>query len=255
MFKQLVIASVTTALVYVSATANAEGIRVMGKATINQTPDQFKLSVTVSERHKVAQKAKITVDAKTKQVIQVANKLGLNEQQIKSLQMTISPIYQQKRVNVGHAYLPANANKQSSVVKLPIAEQEDDEYTVEFEVRRVIDLQLNAIADYDQLLDQLTKIGVSRISPVQSSISNAEQLYNQALTQAIANAKNKAELLAKNLGVSLGKVLSLEEHGYQAPARMMMAAEADGSSAKLASYAGLESISAQVTVTFSVAGE
>ena len=79
----------------------------------------------------------------------------------------------------------------------------------------------------------------------------------QALDKAFENARQKATVLAKSAGQTLGAAYEIVEHGAQRPpmplARselMAMTAEADKSSATVSS--GLIRIQAHLSVTFTV---
>ena len=228
------------------------GITVSGKATIEKAPDQFKLVVSVAERSRVAQKAKANIDHKSDQVTSVARQLGIKEQDIRSTQLQIFPIYPRINQHDNKVYIAERDKTQLAVIEKELPIKNVADLSIEFEVKRTIALTLTSFDKYEMLLDKLTKIGVTRISPVQTSITEADTLYQQALIQALDNARLKAQMLAKNLGVSLGQVSQLTEHAYRAPAKMMMAQESDSSMSRRQSFTGVDSISAEVTVTFTI---
>ena len=102
---------------------------------------------------------------------------------------------------------------------------------------------------YDQLLDNVVKIGVSQISPLKTSITNNEALYQQALIKALENASQKAEAIAKKINVKLGKLASFKESSYHTPNAYMVASRSsDGFSSQVAR----KDVSAQVSVTFAI---
>ncbi len=70
----------------------------------------------------------------------------------------------------------------------------------------------------------LTGLGITNISGPTFSIDDEDSLKDQAREMAIKNAKAKAEVLAKQLGVRLGEVVSFSENSGGYP--IMYAAKA-----------------------------
>ena len=84
--------------------------------------------------------------------------------------------------------------------------------------------------------------------PVLTS-SNAEALYKQALTAAVADARAKAQLLASAGNVALGRVTAVVENG-SSPVDLKSEARAADSGGSI--EPGTQSIQATVTVTFAI---
>ncbi|WP_286261364.1 SIMPL domain-containing protein [Thalassotalea atypica] len=231
--------------------ASAEqGITVTGKGIIETSPDQFKLSLTISERGIIASKTKQRIDTQTQQVLKAIKSLGVNDRDITSTQININPIYHKIQHNVDKVYLPLSEMNNSGGVSVKPGLTDKKRYDVEFEVSRQVEVKLREFSQYEKLLDRVTKLGVNRISPVQASVSNAEELYQQALDIAVKNGKEKASLLAKQIGVNIVSVSNLEELSHRAPGRMMMASEAMGGGGDFQSYRGVNAITAEVRITF-----
>lgn len=64
---------------------------------------------------------------------------------------------------------------------------------------------------YQRFLDYLFKIGVNEILANELSMLAHQQLYQQALDNALSDAKVKANKIAKSLGVSVTNVVSVQE--------------------------------------------
>ena len=233
-----------------------QGLTVVGKASVAKAPDQFKTVLTVERQSRVVAKAKAAVDHQVNQIINALKSLDVPDEQITATYLQITPIYPNtnRGQRVHRAYIEQDFGDREGAVAVNVNNKDNKQPMIEFDLRRQVEVNLNSIEQYQQLLDRAVKIGISRISPVQSSVTGAEQLYQQALTQAVANAKSKAQRLAGNLGVELGKVKSLSEHAYRAPGEMMMAMESSASP-RMKNYTGQNQITAEVTVTFSIKNE
>ena len=174
----------------------SKGIEVTGRAVVNAVPDVFTLNVTILERGSSAGKIKALVDHKSNRVVDSVILLGIKSTDIESSQVNIYPIYDQeyqkpsiqlKSLSVKKQFsdnekgkIRLEVNKKSKVYRAPV-----------IEVSRIITVKLFDIAVYDKLLDKIVKIGVNKVSPLQMSFSNHENLYQQALDKEVLAAKRK----------------------------------------------------------------
>jgi uncharacterized protein YggE len=237
----------------------AKGIEVIGKASVKAEPDQFVFTVSINQRGAIANKAKARVDQKSRLVTNMYRSMGIAKNAIESARLQLTPRYE-KLANIPefevHQGLKSQGkNKGISYSKVVINSDQladkciaQDE-NIYFEVSRTIKVTFKDFTLYDQLLDNVVKIGVSRISPLQTSITNTEALYQKALIKALKNANNKAEAIAKQINVKLGGITSFKESSYHTPKIYMMASR---SSDGFSSQAGQNDVSAQVSVTFAI---
>ncbi len=99
------------------------------------------------------------------------------------------------------------------------------------------------------LVDKLVSLGANQIHGLNFEVSKAETLKDEARTEAVANARRRAELLAKAAGADVGEVVSIaEEVGYSGPRPMAMARAEKADFAPV--EAGTETLEARVTVTW-----
>jgi uncharacterized protein YggE len=122
-----------------------------------------------------------------------------------------------------------------------------------FELSRTININFSSIETYDQFLNNAIKLEVTHIYPLAMSIENTEKYYQQALIQALKNAKNKAIQLANHSNVTLGKLLNVTEQSSNyyrsnvSTARMSTKLSSDHSS-----EVGNQAINASVLVKFAI---
>ena len=226
----------------------SQGIHVSGKATVNAVPDTFSLRISFAERNASAEKAKLVVDNKLKQVIKRIKKLGIQDNNINTLQLTIRPIYSKVEPPVDVVY----GKEGRHIIEKKLRTSPKVPKIIAYEVKRDVSVTLNQLAQYEPLLTSASKIGASHISPVRSSVSNADELYQSALMKAVAHAKSKASQMANQLGTSVGKVLQLEEISYHAPGVQMKMMESRMMADSPASYAGTNQIQAEVKAIFAI---
>lgn len=111
---------------------------------------------------------------------------------------------------------------------------------------------VSATADVDEaaaLIDAAADAGANQISGPGLSSSNAEALYRQALGKAVAEARARAEVLAKAANRSLGEITSISE-STATPYPHAERLQADSASTPI--VPGEQETSASITVTFSL---
>lgn len=227
-----------------------EGIEVIGKANVKALPDQFSLTINIKERGRVASKIKNLVDHKSQQVVDMFKQQGVDDKHIDTSMVTMYPFYEKVVLDKPHTKVKSKIDDHTKVVSNVNNEQQTTEKIRMFDVGRTISVKLSSLEQYDKVLDKLVKIGVSHISPIELGFSDPEHLYENALSQAIVNASVKATKIAKQLGVEVGKVISVKEVGYHAPVAYRMAAMESDIGFK--SQATERAISAQVTVIYQI---
>ncbi len=91
--------------------------------------------------------------------------------------------------------------------------------------------------------------GATSVSGPSLSLSDAAGLYRDALKQALADAKLKAQALADGSGLTLGGVESIAEGSSPSPLPLAGKMDAAGSSTPI--EPGTQDVQATVTVTYS----
>jgi uncharacterized protein YggE len=80
-----------------------------------------------------------------------------------------------------------------------------------YQVQNLVDVKTTNVTGIGPLIDDAVNAGATRIYGISFSASNVDDLKNQARDQAMQNARAKAEQLARDGGVSLGRPISIEE--------------------------------------------
>jgi len=112
---------------------------------------------------------------------------------------------------------------------------------------------VSAVSDVDDaagLIDAAAEAGANQVSGPGLSSSNAEELYRQALAKAVADARLRADVLAKASGRSLGQITAIVEGGAATPLPYAERAALGAGSSPI--VPGQQETSASITVTFSL---
>jgi uncharacterized protein len=100
------------------------------------------------------------------------------------------------------------------------------------------------------LIDAAAEAGANQISGPGMSSSDADRLYREALADAVDDARERAEVLARAAGRTLGEISSLTEGGGVTP--LPFAERVADAAASTPVVPGKQETSASVTVTFSL---
>lgn len=251
---KLLIVFCTFILMSVSEAQELSSIKVSGKAVLTKQPDQFQFSLTFSERGRIASKTKTRVDHKTEQMINYVLKFGLDKSQIKATQFQVTPIYEFNNQPINEIVIPQSIQQYPALVKIDPNVQIDSniDQNMELEISRTIDITLFSLVDYEKIIDRAIKIGISRLSPIHSSIADPTTLYQNALELAIKNAQFKAEKLVKKINMRIEKVIDLEELPYQIPSPVVMTKAYEENYVNPTTFSGEREISAEVSMTFAI---
>lgn len=235
-----------------------EGIEVTGQGSVVVVPDQFSLTLTITERGRVPDKLKALVDKKSQSVIAAANSLGIKDTNISSARVNLRVIKEDASIQLdgievkkprhGSVYIDGQTiNQQSS------NSQSYQAKPILFELSRQISVNFSEIEQYDNFLGQIIKIRVSNISSLSMNVADREEYYQQALLQAIQQAEKKAARMAKQADQKLGKLTFIKEqssNNYRPVyAEAMMTSN---SRQQQNSLTGSQTITARVIVKFNL---
>jgi len=82
-----------------------------------------------------------------------------------------------------------------------------------YEVRQTTTVKVRDTAKAGDLLTQVGGMGATEVSGLNFTFDKPEQVEDEARDKAIADAKEKAEVLASSLGVTLVRIVSFSESG------------------------------------------
>ena len=213
---------VSMLLIPLVAQAGEEGIRVVGSAKVRVAPDTATFVFAVEDKGKDLKSVKHTIDAKAAKLIRLCKRMGVDAKRITSSQLAIRPQYNyQTRAFLG------------------------------YEVSRDVTVVLTDLHRYTDLVNGAISSGITTVRSISLDTTKRDELEDEALTSAATAARRKAEILAKSAGVTLGKVVAIDEG--QAPiVHHVYAAGMSTLNKRGAFEPGQVSVTATVTVRYSI---
>jgi uncharacterized protein YggE len=198
------------------AADESDSITVTGVGTVESVPDEAQMSFGVETRRPTAKAAVAANADEMRRVINALRQAGARE--IATQWVSVYPV----------------ASGESGSI---------DGYSASNTVSAVAD-----VGDAAALIDAAAEAGANQISGPGMTSSNAEELYRRALADAVAEARERAQVLAKASGRSLGEISAIVEGGGAGPIPYAERAAMDAASTPI--VPGEQETSATVTVTF-----
>lgn len=205
-------------------------VTVSGEGKVSASPDLAMLSLGVQTGRQPTSEAAMTMLKKNMDaIIAAVKKAGVEEKDISTENFWLNPAYDW----TDKGQVPRG-----------------------FEANQSIRVKVRNLDKASEILGAATAAGANQAGGIQFTIDDPEKLKAEAREKAIAQAKEKAEILAKNLGKSLGRMRGFVEGGAAIPPMMMydraMMGMGGGSaeSAAVPLPAGEQEIATQVSLTY-----
>lgn len=199
-------------------------ITVVGNGTSKAVPDTANVEVGVISEAPTASQALGDNSTKMQALVDKLKGAGIADKDIQTSNINISPIYDDK----GHSVSG-------------------------YRVNNTVGVKLRDIAKTSALLDKVVEAGANNIYGINFAVDEPTTLQASARANAIADARNRADAMAKAASATLGQVLSMSENiGSVTPLPMAGAAMSNAEPVKALPpiEAGEATISAQVQITY-----
>lgn len=189
------------------AQAEEGRISVTGQGSSVAVPDMARVSIGVRHTAQAAQDAMDQTSAAMQQVTERLLAMNIEARDIQTQNVSVSPVWD--RV----------VDQQSG---------QNRREMVGFAASNTVSIRVRDLDGLGAVLGAVLEEGGNEMNGLSFSASEPKPLLAQARSEAVRDAREKAEQLAAAAGVSLGRVISIDEHGGVQPvmARAAFAAEA-----------------------------
>ncbi len=171
-------------------------ITVSGTGDIYAKPDLAIVDFSVITEATSVAKAMTDNTAKMNAIIDFMKQQGTQEADLKTTNFNISPRYEWYEGTMCYPPCPTGRRVLTG-----------------YDVTQTLEVKIRDMAKIGDIVQGGTDKGANQVSDLQFTIDKEDDLKNQARTQAIENAKNKADELASQLGVKLTKIVNFNESG------------------------------------------
>lgn len=180
----------------------ANVITVEGSGEILAIPDTAEFSFSVVEKADTVAVAQDAATKKMNAIIAYLNGQDIDEKDIKTTGYNVYPQYEWQQLSCTATYCPPGKSVLTG-----------------YEVRQSVTVKVRDTEKAGDLLTGIGGEGASELSGLTFTVDEDEDLKSQAREEAIADAKEKADALADQLGVRLVRIVSFSEYsgGYPSP--------------------------------------
>lgn len=177
-----------------SAMAVQDMITVAGKGEVFAVPDIATFTFSIVEEGKDVAEANNKSSTKNNAAMKYLKDNGIEERDIKTEGYNANPKYDYSQI---------------VCIQYPCASQSPK--LIGYEVSQTISVKVRNTDKAGEILSGVGALGVTNISGLTFTIDNEETLRAEARSKAIADAKERAKKLAKDLGVKIDGVSSFYE--------------------------------------------
>lgn len=209
-------------------------ITVTGQAEVRVPPDEVLFTLAVENVDKDMLIANKKTDDSVKQILAIARRHNVKPEDVQTSQISLQPKYNTDDM----PYDERNRTKR---------------VLIGYEVSKTVAIRLREISRFDEMLADILKAGITRLSNMEFRDSQLRKHRDEARRMAIRAAQEKARLLASEIGQSIGPAYSITETTRDYAPRAMQNVSSDVGEAAESDSAlapGTLSITAQVTVRF-----
>jgi len=160
-------------------------ITAMGEGIVKVKPDIAYITMGVRTENKDAKVAQTSNAEKMDQVIVALKKMGIEEKDIQTSNYSVYPQYDY--------------------------EAKGGEKIVGYTVENTVRITVRDILKVGDVLDIGVEQGANVSNGIQFSVADTEKYYQEALKQAVKNARGKAEAMGEAIGVTLKNPSSIVE--------------------------------------------
>jgi len=162
------------------------GISVVGEGIVLAQPNVVRITLGVDVFDQSLANAQAEAARRMDAVVSKLKADGIADTDIRTISFNILPQYDQQ----------GNPNQ-------PVLRG--------YQVQNLVEVRSTNVSGLGSLLDDVVGSGATRVQGIAFESNDMEALKNQARDQAMANARAKAEQLARDSGVTLGRPTTIEE--------------------------------------------
>ena len=168
-------------------------IVVTGSSEVLAVPDEAIVRLGIVRQANVAETAQEQANTVANEILNAITKAGVPSKDIQTSRLVLSPVYNQRG---------------------------PDQRIVSYNATNTISVRLDNLAIVGNVIDAGLKAGANQLEGVQFRLHNDLPSREQALKEAVQEARGKAEAMADALRVNLAEVIEASEGGVSVVPRM-----------------------------------
>lgn len=176
---------------YINSLPSVRTITVSDSDKVTAKPDIATVSFSVVTENVNAVNAINDNNSKMNQAIDALKNQGISENDIKTSQYNLEPVYTYPTRDYSGTFIPTIAK---------------------YRLTQTVSVKIRDFSKISSVMDQLPKLGVNQIGNISFSIDDSDVYLAQAREGAIKKAEAKAQSIASQSGISLGRIISVSDY-------------------------------------------
>ena len=181
-------------------------LSITAEGQIRRTPDLALFSAGVVTTGANAGEALSRNATRMDRVIAALKRAGIEARDLQTSAVSLQPRYSDPE---REAQLRARETRQPYI---PPAQAELPKI-IGYEARNTLNIRVRRLGQMGRIIDTLVSEGANQIDGPSFTVDQQREALDEARTEAVANARARAELYAKAAGLRVGRILSISESG------------------------------------------
>jgi uncharacterized protein YggE len=187
-------------------------LSVVGEGKVDVVPDTAIIDAGISvSRAATAERAKTELSTVNNAIIAGLKRLGIKKEDIKTTSFNITPEYDYNLIPLNDRV--GDPAVESLTPDKPIINPNPRSRIVGYNGSASVTVKIRNKDLVTQAIENVTQAGANNVSSERYVVDNPAKFREEARNKAIANAKEQAKKLAKELGIKLGRVTNFIESG------------------------------------------
>jgi len=236
-------------------------ISVSGEGDISTKPDLAVMDFSVVSEGKTVAEAMADNTKKMNAIVDVAKSLGVADKDLQTSGFNITPRYDYVKGTVTTPAAPEMAVSEPAI-SVPV----DSMYypggkrvLSGYDITQTLTVKMRDMTKIGTIIEEVAAAGANQVGDLQFTLDDPDSVQAQARKKAIDDAKEKAKVLAAQLGVRLVRITSYSDGGYTPVYRLNYAAKDMAAGAGVAESApapniqtGENKITVNVSITYEI---
>ncbi len=163
-------------------------LRVRGSAEVRVVPDLAVVRLGVVEEARTAREAQSAVSNVAGTILDAVRGVGIDEGNVQTVRLVLSPAYSPRQPG-----------------------DREEPRIVGYRASNTLSIRVEDLGLVGQVIDAALDAGANQLEGVSFGLEDDQTVRQQALRQAIAEARGKADAMADALGVELDAIVSVTE--------------------------------------------
>jgi uncharacterized protein YggE len=173
-------------------------INVSGEGKATAPPDMATIRTGVVSQAATAKEALAQNNGAMQEILDLLKQHDIAAKDVQSSTFNVSPVYDHD--NQGQVEPKVTA----------------------YRVHNEVQVRVRKLASLGEVLEALVQAGSNQISGISFDVGDPAGILNEARSDAIRDAKSRANVYAQAAGVSVGQVLQISEQPFDVPRPMML---------------------------------